>query len=212
MQLEARIHMGNSTSIVVFLRAGDPSDPLTHRAQAFIRAMRHDLSYEHDPEDPQSGTINLMTETGIFPSGLVPRVQRLLTKYAIEHALIDTRQAPADEVPMWAADKHVQPRDYQLAFAEKALRLGRGVIDSPPRSGKTTCGILIFDRNPLPTIWIAPTKGIVKQTHEAITRALPHTYVLTLLGEGSRFAKIMARSVHARTNTVPHQSHKSARI
>lgn len=194
MMLTAKIHMGNSTSVVAFPGIGAPEDPRTALAAQCIDSLRYDLSFEFDPESPHAGTFHLITPTGIFASGLVPRVQRLLAKYMVPCEVLDTRKEPQDELPLWLADKQVTPRDYQLRFVERAFTLTRGVIDSAPRSGKTLSGILLIDRNPLPTLWIAPTKGIVKQTLAQIHRTLPGVKAIMLLGEGSKAEKVFARS------------------
>lgn len=204
-QISATIHMDNSVAYLAFPGAdGDPASPATQLSAALIEALRYDLSYQaSDEPTPQwDGWYRLLSPAGHFPAGLVPRVQRLLAKYGVPSTLNDLRKRPDDELPLHSASMRFKPRDYQIAFAERALLAGRGVIDACPRSGKTSCGILIYDRNPLPTIWIAPTKGIVKQTLAAIHRLLPAVRALQLTGEGTMFQKTLARGKASEADIV----------
>lgn len=151
-----------------------------------IELLRYDLAYlatsDFVPNEVNGydGWIRLMDPTGNTSAGLVPKIRRLLDRYGVSYAVTDGRQRPDDDLPLWSG---FQLRDYQRALVDRALDLGRGVIDSPPRSGKTLMGAAVIDENPLPTIWIAPTKGIVHQTARALSRlALGPGGVLELTG------------------------------
>jgi len=79
------------------------------------------------------GLKRLMTPRGVFPSGLVPRVLRLLGKWQIPVNVIDLREVPMEGIPLWTFPKDFALRLYQKEAVERALHYGRGVIDSPPR-------------------------------------------------------------------------------
>ncbi len=174
---------------------------LTFVPRWLVDAIAFDLSFqdpEANPTPAWDGWWRLMDEHGLFPTGLLPNVVRLARKYGFNVEVKDKREPPVDEVPLmqlaqtFARRGHAL-RDYQIALAQRALYMGRGVIVSAPRSGKTTIGEYIYDLNPQPTLWIAPTKAIVRQTARVIERDLPGTSCMTLLGGGSMFQKMNDR-------------------
>lgn len=144
---------------------------------AVLDLLRYDLAYlSQDGFIPGHGVSNdgwvwLLREDGSLPAGLVPYAQRLCSKYGFPVKVADrARVRPPEELPLHTG---LQLRDYQRSLVEAALTRGRGVIDAPPRSGKTTMGAAIIDAQPHPTLWIAPTKAIVRQTAHALKRMLP---------------------------------------
>lgn len=104
-----------------------------------------------------------------FPSGLMATVERILQKVRQPYKLEDARQRPDEGVPEWPKEP-LADRDYQKPAVQKALKEGRGVLDLPPRSGKTQCGMAIVAKLGLPTIWVAPTDTIIRQTLRAFQK------------------------------------------
>lgn len=160
MDPQVQLVMENSSARLVFA------------PPALVQLIRYDLAYLANvaftpADDETDGWIRLMDPTGYHAAGLVPKVRRLLDKYRVPHKFVDARQRPDDDFPLHSGFKL---RDYQRDLVERALAMGRGVLDSPPRSGKTLMGAAILDANPLPTLWIAPTKGIVHQTARALAK------------------------------------------
>jgi superfamily II DNA or RNA helicase len=184
---------------------GNATAQLVNLHPAHIEALRYDLSYEASDAAPTptwDGWYRLMTETGVFPSGLVPQVRRLLDKYGFAHEFTDARPVPDEEIPLWTAAKHKTPRPYQTELADAALQKGRGVIVAPPRGGKTFVGALIYDKNPLPTVWICPTRGIVNQTVTVLRELFPGTTIVGLMGGKQGNAKIRERQAARQARIV----------
>lgn len=98
-----------------------------------------------------------------FPTGLLHYVEQLFQKLRVSYQLEDGRERPEQGIPEWPEEVLVD-RDYQLGAVDAAIRIGRGVIDFPPRSGKSRTGMAIVAKLGLPTMWIAPTDAIVRQT------------------------------------------------
>lgn len=96
-----------------------------------------------------------------LPTGLLPRMKRLARKFRYYPEVEDLRQPPEEQLPEYPA---IPLRDYQEAAVASALHWGRGVLDLPPRAGKTRMAAEIQRRLNLPCIWIAPTERIVAQT------------------------------------------------
>lgn len=118
------------------------------------------------------GYARLMTKAGTFPSGLVPRAIRLLRKWQVGVEVRDCRKRPEEAVPRWSMSEEFKLRDYQLEACEAAERMGRGVIDSPPRTGKTVMMAELCRRVADTTVITSPTVPIAKQTHAALLELL----------------------------------------
>jgi superfamily II DNA or RNA helicase len=117
-----------------------------------------------------------------FPSGLVPKCVRICQKYQYTPYVKDLRAKPELGFPELKA---IPLRDYQEAAVESGIRLGRGVFDCPPRSGKTRLACELQRRIALPTIWIAPTDRIVDQTAKVIAECFGRNYGYHLVGSSN---------------------------
>lgn len=187
---------------------------LINAPSTVIDALRYDLAYDSGaPPQPGrwlpdgswdpgwDGWYRMISPWGKMPAGLVPHALRLLAKWGIAVEVIDQRERPLENIPLMS--QSLPPlRDYQIAAVNKALAEGRGVIDSAPRSGKTTIGIVIVDKLALPTLWIAPTRGIVKQTVRAIQKMLGGVEVIALTSETSSPRKKEIQRKKARSALV----------
>jgi superfamily II DNA or RNA helicase len=94
-------------------------------------------------------------------TGLINYVIYILKYHKIIFEIEDNRSRPLDNLPEMV---NIPLRDYQREAANKATLAGRGVLDMPPRSGKTRIACEIQRKLNRDTLWIAPTKGILKQT------------------------------------------------
>jgi superfamily II DNA or RNA helicase len=113
------------------------------------------------------------------PTGLLSALIRLCGKFGFTYRIHDSRNKPAGDVPEMVT---IPLRDYQEAAVEAALKAGRGVLDMPPRSGKTRTMAEIHRRLALPTAWLAPTTRIVTQTAEVLAGFFGENYAFTLVG------------------------------
>jgi superfamily II DNA or RNA helicase len=120
-----------------------------------------------------------LTKFPWFPTGLLPLVLRLAKKFKREVEVKDTRQRPEEGFPELVS---IDLRDYQREAVNAAVRAGRGVLDLPPRAGKTRAMVEIMRRIALPTIWTAPTDRIVTQTAEVIESLMGKNFCYQLAG------------------------------
>jgi len=118
------------------------------------------------------GYQRLLSKTGTFPSGLVPRALRLLRKWQVGVDVRDLRKRPPEAVPRWSLPQGFELRDYQVEACESAERMTRGVFDSPPRTGKTIMMAEMIRRVSDITVVTAPTVPIAKQTHAKLLELL----------------------------------------
>jgi superfamily II DNA or RNA helicase len=116
---------------------------------------------------------------GLALTGLLPTILEIVRQSGFPHRVEDLRERPEPGCP------DTGPLDlfpYQREAADLAVREGRGVLDMPPRSGKTRVGIEITRQISLPTLWIAPTTNIVNQTVRAFDAQLGRNYAVALKG------------------------------
>lgn len=122
------------------------------------------------------------TQPPRFPTGLLGRVLRLTTKYGFAPVVRDHRQKPMDDIPEFCARLTDTMRDYQRDAIAAALRCGRGVLDLPPRAGKTRMMAEITRQLALPTLWIVPTDRIARQTLLVLQGFFGEGYAAHLVG------------------------------
>ena len=103
------------------------------------------------------------------PAGLTQHVVSLAdyytrSGYPVSAEVRDCRQRPAAE-EAWQCIG-MEPRRYQDRVHALIMREGVGVIDAPPRSGKTLMAAMAVDRIAQPVVYLAPSLSIVRQTWE----------------------------------------------
>ncbi len=105
-------------------------------------------------------------------SGLTDRVVTIAHYYSqqgyhLPVEIHDKREVPSDCYPWHSLTANFRP--YQDWVHERILRSdGTGVIDAPPRSGKTLMAARAVDQYAQPTIILAPSLAIVRQTYLAL--------------------------------------------
>jgi len=91
----------------------------------------------------------------------------------------DVRERPPTDIPELVG---IPLRPYQHEAVDIALAAGRGVIDLPPRSGKTRMMIDIVRQVATTTVWLTPKDRIAKQTIAAIEGFMGENYGMHLIG------------------------------
>lgn len=99
------------------------------------------------------------------PSGLLPHVMALLDHYQTPYTLRDARRSPEEQLPLWSVLVN-RPRPYQEDIYKVLARQPVGVVDAPPRSGKTLMMSRACDQHNVKTLIVAPSLAIVKQTYD----------------------------------------------
>lgn len=152
---------------------------------AVAEAREKGYTLPEEEETGWDGWIHLLhqptTLAPWFPTGLLPRAKRICEKMKFVYEMHDRRLRPEEGFPEFTK-KPIIDRDYQLAAADAAVKKGRGVLDMPPRSGKTRTMCEIHRRIALPTLWLAPTDRIVRQTHEVLEGFFGRNYATHLVG------------------------------
>lgn len=138
------------------------------------------------------GWRSLVASDGSFGSGLVDHVTRALTLRMGLPAptVVDQRQRPRPPAQLW-----VPPVPSLFRFQHDALHAwldagGRGVLDLPPRSGKTRIMIAGVQHLMLPTLIVVPKVTLVEQTVQRFLELGFRTNdVMGLTGGVSRLSK-----------------------
>lgn len=119
------------------------------------------------------------------PAGLARHVWRIAQHYTrngqpIELDYVDRRERPAPRGPLGCVSAAWRP--YQDEVHYRAMNIGTGVIDAPPRSGKTLMAARVIDELALPALYIAPTVAIVRQTYRVFCEIFGEDRVARLDG------------------------------
>lgn len=145
----------------------------------FIKAMSGN-SWVRDAWDGRKHLFN--SQTGVFPTGLLPYVLEGLKQYNIPYDVEDLR--PKYNCGITIPTKDLLPRDYQEDAIKPALKSKRGIIWARPRSGKTICEIMLVSRLAIfPVLSICQSIDIAKQTKEKFAKFLPSIKV-GIIGDG----------------------------
>lgn len=141
------------------------------------------------------GWTTLISPGGYFGAGLVPHVRRAVElRLGMAVEVVDTRTRPAAQ-PMDVAPPDLF--DFQQEAIDAWFAGGcRGVVDLPPRSGKTHIAINMAIRLGLPTLIVVPTKELVRQTATRFRDHLHPNDVVEVTG-GRPNAKKQRRMNHA---------------
>jgi superfamily II DNA or RNA helicase len=114
-------------------------------------------------------------------AGLTWHVEQLAERYSVPCEVKDLRVRPAARGP-WGALR-VGWRSYQDDVHEQIVRHGVGVVNAPPRSGKTLMAARAIDYFGLSVLYIAPSVAIVRQTYEVMRQAFGDDLIARLDGE-----------------------------
>lgn len=117
------------------------------------------------------------------PAGLTPYVLALARHHGVPCDYRDIRVRPEDMIPWWSLRAPWRP--YQDEVHKRIIEYAAGVIDAPPRSGKTLMAARAIDTFAHNTIYVAPSVQIVRQTYEVFCKVWGEDFVARLDGEAT---------------------------
>lgn len=117
------------------------------------------------------------------PAGLAPHVEAIARHYGVPLRTHDARQAPEENYPWFSIKARWRP--YQERVHRIIARSSCGVVDAPPRSGKTLMAARFVDAVALPTAWVAPSVQIVRQTYEVLVGIYGDDFVSRIDGSAT---------------------------
>jgi superfamily II DNA or RNA helicase len=116
-------------------------------------------------------------------AGLTTHVISHLRSWEIRGVLMDTRSKPETGYPLFSVAAPWRP--YQEDIHKKILEARVGVIDAPPRSGKTLMAARAVDVINLPTLYLAPSVAIVGQVYRVFVSHFGEELVARLDGHAT---------------------------
>jgi superfamily II DNA or RNA helicase len=134
-----------------------------------------------DPITEEVGIWGSLVREGAVPSGLLPHVEALLSHFRQPFNIVDTRKPPEDQLPLWSVTVN-RPRPYQDDVHRQLTKHLVGVIDAPPRSGKTLMMCRAVDTFNCKTLIVCPSRAIVKQTYEVLKSFFGDDFVARIDG------------------------------
>jgi hypothetical protein len=129
------------------------------------------------------GWETLISSGGWFGTGLVPYVQRAITLHMGRQVdLDDQRGGPPAPSGVWSQYKPSLYPFQQEAIDAWRNHGFRGVVDSPPRTGKTRIAMGAIAEIGLPALIVVPRINLVTQTVEAFAKFFPPGSVVGVTG------------------------------
>jgi superfamily II DNA or RNA helicase len=119
----------------------------------------------------------------VVAAGLVPHVESLARHYGLPAHVVDHRVRPEEQFPLQMIRASWRP--YQDDVQRQLLAHPVGIVDAPPRSGKTLMMGRIIDALALRSVVIAPSVQIVRQTYEVLVRTFGDDAVSRIDGEAT---------------------------
>lgn len=116
-----------------------------------------------------SGITYLMNKSGIFFSGLVPKVKDFLEKHGVVFIEEDKRAAIISNIAIDLADKlkglEMEPRDYQQEIVDACLANRKGIVRACTGSGKSLVTAIVTAKLNKPTIIYVIGLDLLEQFH-----------------------------------------------
>ncbi len=131
-------------------------------------------------DEPWGSLVHIEGTSARIAPGLAGYVLELAELYRLPASVHDTRERPEDQIPWWSVSAKWRP--YQDDAHRAVLASETGVIDAPPRSGKTLMAARIIDTLARPTLCVAPTVAIVRQTYDVFCEHFGEDMVARLDG------------------------------
>lgn len=141
------------------------------------------------------GWRSLVSPAGYFGTGLLPHVRRALSlRMGADYSEVDRRERP----PYSALSRRCPDLfDFQAEACQAWHDAGgRGVVNLPPRSGKTRIAIALIMQVGLPALVVVPKRTLVTQTVARFRQFLPASQVVGVTG-GRPSAKKQRQLNHA---------------
>lgn len=125
-----------------------------------------------------------------FPTGLTPRVIKLLQSYSLE----TTITKKTNEKQGTTTRKYTPPfplRPYQIEAVEAAIKWKRGVLSIPTGGGKTEVAqAVLAEYNAFKNLFLVPSRALLHQTARRFKQAFPESNII-VWGDGKKLPKQM---------------------
>lgn len=153
--------------------------PLSYTEKLFMRASTKQRIRGHGGtvfNKPMTVKKYLFDEfDNTFPTGMLPKVIRVLEKYQFAYEVIDLREPTNPSVKFLAPTgkyEHIKPRPYQSNAIDNAIFRKRGIIRIACGGGKTLCAGEIIKNLERRTVFLVNRGGLLYQAKEVFEQML----------------------------------------
>ena len=153
------------------------------------------------------GWTSAISSDGTFSTGLLSLVVRQLCpiRLGVPYRVDDQRDLVAPRGPLAGP---IDLRDYQRDAIDAFMAAHRGVIEMPPRTGKTRTAAEVISRLALKTLFIVPSVGLVDQATADLRKLLGRANVMGIhsgAGKDHRMLRhtLVWGSTYASAKTLP---------
>ena len=101
-----------------------------------------------------------------FPTGHINLIEDVLKATRTQYELQDERKQPSKELILRWNNKPFEPRYYQQEVIDKAVELGRGVVESAVGTGKSLMMAYIIKQLSVNSLIIVPSRGLLEQMYQ----------------------------------------------
>lgn len=134
-----------------------------------------------------------MLHGSVVPAGLTYHVEALARMYRVPCEVRDVRVVPPANHSWRSVVSSWRP--YQDEVHDRLCRATTGIVDAPPRSGKTLMAVRIVDELAQPVLYVAPSVAIVRQTYETFQRFYPNDMLARLDGEAQSYERDASKQI-----------------
>lgn len=160
---------------------GAPLTEIDQETSFFVPGHAFSEKFQAKQWDGKRHLFSLRTQS--FPSGLWPRVRRVLERHGIEYALEESPAQPERGAEgLKAQPERTALRPYQQSALEAALRTRRGIIQIATGGGKTLLAAHLIRRIGRPTFFFVHTLDLLYQSARVFREELGLD--VGLLGDG----------------------------
>jgi len=146
----------------------------------------------------------VLYKNGTFPTGLLPRVLKLLKDYKLQFVIKDQRVEPKLNSEKYVLKESFPPlRYYQKDAAKKLLEQKRGIIVAPTGTGKSLLmAKMIWDLG-LKTLVITPSKEITNNMIDTLVKFFGKGKISKLNTKSGKVNKINVCNIQALIKLKP---------
>lgn len=170
---------------MIKINKGNSFSRITGMNSEVLRAIRAELSYT--PEQNyhyakfKPRPRYLIDEKGRFPSGLVSKVEALLTNHKLPYLLEHHARAKPTAKDLKLNLGAIKPYTAQLEASKIAYNRGEGIVSMPTGTGKSLTIALTIDLFQLKTLIIVPNLELKKQFDDQVKQYFGNTASITVL-------------------------------
>lgn len=171
--MEAIVVVNNSYSQITSDLPRDVIEALDRKCSFFVQGYQFSELYKKNIWDGKKHLFSV--KTFAFQTGLISLIKQVFSDFQIEMIFRDLRVKPLKKYDI--EFNGFELRDYQKAAVAEAVRIGRGVLNTPTGSGKTIIMSKLVHEIGVKTLVLVNTKEALYDTYRTLKRCFDNDYV-----------------------------------